>query len=259
MRQRTVTCLAWGILIGLIFNGCALMGRAPLDVLHYSSDEKPLDHKRLIVFMRGLGGDNKSFEKEGLVEDVRNRHMPYDMVAPNASPGYYLGRTLVPRLKADVIDPAKAAGYKEIWLIGFSMGGLGSLLYLREHPEDIQGVYLISPFLSYRFIQDEITQAGGLRRWNPGPYDPKDDWQRMLWDWLKNNVADHPDVNIYLSYGTDDPYVEGQRLLAQILPPDHVKTIPGGHDYKTFRALWHVLLDSGVYIARVPQATAQRK
>jgi pimeloyl-ACP methyl ester carboxylesterase len=259
MRHKTVCCLVWGILIGFLFNGCALMGRAPLDVLHYSSGVKPLGHKRLIIFMRGLGGSNKSFEKEGLVADIRNRHMPYDMVAPDADLEYYLGRTLIQRMKADVIDPAKAAGYKEIWLIGFSMGGLGSLLYLKAHPEDIQGVYLISPFLSYRFIQDEITEAGGLRRWNPGKYDPNDDWQRMLWDWLKNHVADHPEMNIYLSYGTHDPYVEGQRLLAQILPPGHVRTIAGGHDYKTFRALWHGVLDSGVYVTRMPEATAQKK
>lgn len=256
MRRRTIV---WALVFALLFSGCAIMGKAPLEVLHYSCGEEPLQHKRLIVFMRGLGGDNESFEKEGLVDDVRNRHMPYDMVAPNAHPGYYLGRTLTPRLKADVIDPAKAAGYEEIWLIGFSMGGLGSLMYLEEHPEDIQGVYLISPFLSYPLIQEEIVEAGGLRRWDPGKYDPRDDWQRMLWDWLKKEAADNPGMNIYLSYGSDDPYVQGQQLLAQILPPARVKTIKGGHDYKTFRRLWHLLLDSGIYVSRIPGATAQNR
>lgn len=257
MGKQTMWRLAWGILIGLFVNGCTLLGEAPMEVLSYSSGERPLGHKRLIIFMRGLGGNHKSFEKEGLVDDVRTRHMPYDMRAPNAHPGYYFGRTLIPRLKADVIDPARAAGYEEIWLIGFSMGGLGALLYIREHPEDIQGVYLISPFLSYPFIQNEIRRAGGLRRWDPGDYDPQDDWQRMLWDWLKRQAVQHPEPTIYLSYGTHDPYVKGQRLLAQILPPERVKTISGGHDYETFRALWHLLLDSGLFITRKPQETAQ--
>jgi pimeloyl-ACP methyl ester carboxylesterase len=249
----------WGVLFPLLLGGCALFGKAPLDVLTYASLDEPVEHKRLIVFMRGLGGSHESFEKEGLVEDVRTRHMPYDMAAPNAHYGYYVGRTLIERLRTDVIAPAKAEGYEEIWLIGFSMGGLGSLLYLKEYPEDIEGVYLIAPFLSLGFIQNEILEAGGLRHWDPGEYDPESDWQRMLWHWLKEEVADNRDMNIHISYGIDDTYVKGQQLLADVLPSERVTSISGGHDYETFRALWQKLLESGVYITSIPEATAERK
>jgi pimeloyl-ACP methyl ester carboxylesterase len=257
MQNRSKKNFIWAALLPLLLSGCALFGKAPLDVLSYPSLQEPLQHKRLIVFMRGLGGTHESFEKEGLVEDIRNRHMPYDMTAPNAHYGYYLGRTLIDRLKTDLIDPAKAEGYEEIWLVGFSMGGLGSLLYLKEHPEDIQGVYLIAPFLSLGFIQDEIAAAGGLRQWDPGDYNPQSDWQRMLWHWLKDEVADNPQMNVYISYGTGDTYVKGQQLLAQVLPPDRVTVISGGHDYETFRALWQEVLESGIYVSAVPEATAQ--
>jgi len=128
MQQKTGSKLIWAAVFSMLLSGCALFGKAPLDVLTYSSLEAPLEHKRLIVFMRGMGGSHESFEKEGLVEDIRSRHMPYDMAAPNAHFGYYLGRTLIERMKTDVIEPAKTEGYEEIWLIGFSMGGLGSLL-----------------------------------------------------------------------------------------------------------------------------------
>jgi len=48
------------------------------------------------------------------------------------------------------------------------MGGLGALMYLRAHPEDIAGVCLISPFLGYPGIISEISAAGGLTAWIPG-------------------------------------------------------------------------------------------
>jgi pimeloyl-ACP methyl ester carboxylesterase len=258
MRNQTWSKFICVAVVSLLLGGCALFGRAPLHFLTYPGLEEPLDEKRLIVFMRGLGGSHESFEKEGLVDDIRDRNMPYDMAAPNAHFGYYLGRTLIDRMKADLIDPAKAEGYEEIWLIGFSMGGLGSLLYLREHPDDIQGVYLIAPFLSLGFIQNEIIKAGGLRQWDPGEYDPEDDWQRALWHWLKDEVADNPEMNIYISYGTEDTYVKGQQLLAEVLPPDRVTALTGGHNYETFRTLWQALLDSGVYISGIPEASAQR-
>jgi len=254
-RLRCICAAVFPLLLG----GCALFGKAPLDVLTYSSLEDSLQHKRLIVFMRGMGGSHESFEKEGMVDDIRNRHIPYDMAAPNAHYGYYLGRTLIERMNTDLIGPAKTEGYEEIWLIGFSMGGLGSLLYLKEHPENITGVYLIAPFLGLGFIQDEILAAGGLRHWDPGQYDPESDWQRALWHWLKDEVADNPAMNIYISYGTEDTYVKGQNLLAQVLPPGRVTALTGGHDYATFRSLWQDLLDSGIYVSSIPEATAQRR
>ena len=64
----------------------------------------------------------------------------------------------------------------------------------------------------------------------------------MLWHWIKTTVGDHPDKMIYLGYGTDDFYRQGSQLLAEVLPPDRVYAIPGGHDYPTFKALWKVFL-----------------
>ena len=228
-----------------------------MDVLTYETPNEGATHHRLFVFLRGMGGSHRSFEKEGLVEGVQARGLPFDMVAPNAHFGYYSGRTLIARLKADVIDPARARGYQEIWLIGFSMGGLGSILYLMEHPEDIAGVCLIAPFLGYASITEEITEAGGVRRWEPATFDAEKDWQRMVWHWLKSTVADDPDAAIYLGYGTKDPYSRGQALLAGILPTESVFTIPGGHDYRTFITLWNMFLDSGQHLETCEQSDAR--
>jgi len=237
--------MIWVLLL-LSFNAsCTLLNKSPMDILSYKQLPN-VSNERLIVFMRGLGGNHRSFEQEGLVADVRNRNLPYDMVAPNAHFGYYADRSLIKRMKADIIDPAHAQGYKEIWLIGFSMGGLGALLYTLEHPEDVQGICLIAPFLGYRPLLKEISAAGGVRQWEPGTYDPDKNWQRMLWCWLKENVAENPSRPIYLGYGRKDPYAAGQQLLARILPADHVFTVPGGHDYESFKTLWGMYLDYGI-------------
>jgi hypothetical protein len=237
------------MVIGLIplLTGCSWFAKAPMDVLYYSVDEGT-PQSNLFIFMRGIGGSHTSFEEEGLVDDVRTMDLPFDMAAPNAHFAYYSERTLIVRLKADVIDPARRQGKDNIWLVGFSMGGLGSLLYLREQPQDIEGICLIAPFLGDDDIIEEIQAAGGVRSWSPGVYDPDEDWERMLWHWIKDNVAGDDPVPIFLGYGTEDDHAPANALLAELLPEERVVRIDGDHDYPTFKALWDRFLDSGIYL-----------
>jgi pimeloyl-ACP methyl ester carboxylesterase len=233
------------IMFVAFLSGCSTMlAHVPMDVLTYENPNKALTNQRLIVFLRGIGGSHQSFEEEGLVSEVWARDLPFDMVAPDAHFGYYGDRNLVIRLKKDVIDPARAKGYQKIWLVGVSMGGLGAMLYLMEWPDDIAGVYLISPFLGSQFFLNEIEAAGGVRKWDPGPYKTEEDWQRMLWHWMKTTIADNPKKIVYLGYGTDDTYKNGPQLLSALLPPNRVYAIEGGHDYQTFKALWKIFLEN---------------
>ncbi|MRR14907.1 MAG: alpha/beta hydrolase [Deltaproteobacteria bacterium] len=236
-RMRVLAIL----MLACALTGCALFATAPMDVLTYKH-QSDAAHEGLFVFLRGIGGSHCSFEEEGLVADVWARDLPFDMAAPNAHFGYYERGNLVSRLKEDVIDPARARGTRKIWLVGVSMGGLGALLYLKERPEDIAGVYLISPFLGTQYFLDEIKAAGGVNQWDPGPYNAMLDWQRMLWHWLKTDPAGCRDKVVYLGYGTEDVYKSASQLLAPMLPPSHVYAIAGAHDYQTFKTLWKVFL-----------------
>lgn len=220
----------------LLFSGCAHFAGQPLEVLHYIGNST--SHKNLFVFIRGLGGSHRTFAEEGMVKATWQRDIDFDMVAPNSHFAYYSERTVVKRLREDVILPAKEKGYKNIWLVGPSMGGLGSLLYIREHPEDIDGIYLMSPFLGYDEIITEIKAQGGLQTWLPGDYAPDEDWQRMIWHWIKTEVAEQNTPPIYLGFGNDDTYVEAQKIFASALPADHTTRMEGVHDNATFRALW---------------------
>lgn len=220
----------------LLFSGCAHFASQPLDILYYTGDST--SHKNLFVFVRGLGGSHRSFAEEGIVEATWQRDIDFDMVAPDSHFAYYSERTLIERLRQDVILPARKKGYQNIWLVGPSMGGLGSLLYIQEHPEDIAGIYLMSPFLGYNGIINEIKAQGGLQQWQPGDYSPEKDWQRMLWHWIKTEVAAQKTPPIYIGFGNDDTYVEAQKLFATALPTDRITRMEGGHDYETFKALW---------------------
>ena len=119
-------------------------------------------------------------------------------------------------------------------------------MYTRLHPEDVTGIYLISPFLGYSGIVDEIAEAGGVRSWSPGDYDHSEDWQRMLWDWLKT-VGEKPSDRppIYLGYGVDDKFAKADRLLGEILPKDRIFETQGGHTPDVMKRVWLLFLDDG--------------
>lgn len=225
--------------------GCTYLAKTPMDVLYYNSES--LGHsKGLIVFLRGIGGSHRSFHRDGFVEAVQKKGFKYDMVAPNSHFGYYSERTLLTRLREDVILPSQQQGYDSIWLVGVSMGGLGSLLYLREHPEDIKGVYLIAPFLGDEKIVSDLQEAGGVQPWSPGVYNPEEDWQKMLWDWIGSEVASGQTPPIYLGSGLDDTYLDGQRLLSDVLPATNTIWVPGGHNHGTFKILWDAFLEQDI-------------
>ena len=244
----------FGILfcIYLILPGCSLSTKGPVKTSWYESipEIKP----NLIVFLRGMGGASKClfsphdcFDKKGFVSAVRERNLPFDMVAPDLHFGYYRDRTFVDRLKKDIIQPAQNKGYKNIWLVGVSMGGLGSLFYLKAHPDDIEGVVMLGPFLGDDDILEQIIVAGGLDSWEPGAYDKEEQWQKDIWSFLKGYPHNDPQESpLFLGLGKDDYYQKGQSLLATYLPSDKVVKINGKHRFSTFYKLWELFLEKDI-------------
>ncbi|MBN2254710.1 MAG: hypothetical protein JW736_03310, partial [Deltaproteobacteria bacterium] len=145
-------------------------------------------------------------------------------------------------MKHHVIDPAKAGGYKHIYLLGTSLGGHAVLLYAMEYPEDIEGVFLFSPYISDPFVTGIITRAGGLDSWGSCPPYA---WEYScdLWESIRAYLSDPGRrESVFLGYGTGDRFVESCRILAGALPPANVFTTTGGHSWKTWRTLWDALL-----------------
>jgi len=209
----------------------------PLRSLEYANPSGPA--KCLFVFLPGMGDRAEAFEKQGFVTIVRANHLSADIRATDATFGYYMRGTFLDRLAADVIAPAKARGYKEIWIAGPSMGGFGSLFYTHAHTADISGVLAIAPFLGDRDVIEEITAAGGLKNWKAPPRaEPmnRDNYQREMWRWLQavtqGNETAPP---IYLGYGDKDKLGPADSLLRAELPPSHVFMTEGAHEWGAWR------------------------
>jgi pimeloyl-ACP methyl ester carboxylesterase len=246
MRLRSLILLVTLATATVTLTGCShLRGDGPLQLLSYPAAATAAQKPGLIVFLRGMGGSHRSFDRAGWVEAVRSRDLAYAMAAPNAHFGYYRERSLVHRLHDEVVGPALAAGSEPVWLVGVSMGGLGSLLYLRERPEDLDGVVLVAPFLGDQELIEEIAAAGGVEAWDPGTV-ADDDWQRQLWLWLKQLTASDRGPTVVLAFGRDDRYAAAHRLLAEALPADQVISGDGGHRVRVFTTLWNEVLERGL-------------
>lgn len=240
-QSRLLIILSITLLTNLLF-ACIPKPQVPISYLEYKRQDSGRQNN-LLILLRGRGGSHRDFEKYGFIDEIRARNLSVDIICPDAHFGYYKNETLPERLKFDIIDPARKAGYEKIWLAGVSMGGLGSLFHLRQYHQDIDGVILISPFVGWAGFIDSIKNAGGIDNWQPDP-EKADAWQQKLWSWLKvYHETPEQFPPIYLAYAMEDEVVEGgPELLDTILPPERVLSINGSHNHRTFKKLWSRVL-----------------
>jgi pimeloyl-ACP methyl ester carboxylesterase len=228
--------------------GCASMLPAPepMRSIEYAAAAAPA--KCLFVLLPGMGDRAEAFEQRGFVEILRNSGRSIDIRAADATFGYYTKGKMLERLAADVIAPAKARGYGEIWLAGPSMGGFGSLFYARAHTADVTGVLAIAPFLGDRALIEEIARAGGLAKWRaPARVEElnPDNYQREMWRWLQAATAGKETAPLIFSgYGTGDKLGAADSLLTAELPPARVFLTDGKHEWPAWQRVLQAFLAS---------------
>jgi len=199
----------------------------------------------LAVLLPGRWDRMGAFRKARFPERSEAAGVDLGLVATDAHIGYYRDQLLVPRLRQDVIAPLRARGTRRIWLVGTSLGGVGSIVYWKSHPEEVAGLVLIAPYLGEEDVLDEIRRAGSLQQWRPPHPLASDDFGRRIWLTLQQLTAPDSTTPVLLAYGTKDDLAPGHRLLARELPETRVFTHPGGHDWKTWAELWSEVLASG--------------
>lgn len=198
----------------------------------------------LLVMLPGAYSEPDEFVREGIVDAVRQQRLRVDVMRVDAHLGYYNERGQVfERLREDVIEPARAKGYRHIWVLGISVGGLGAIAYSDKYPGQLDGLVVLAPYLGERLTSLEIANAGGLAKWRVPPRELAMD--ERLWRRLSEYAKVPPAPSLpplYLGYGTEDRFAFSHRLLAAVLPADRVATTPGGHDWPEWRRLWAQLL-----------------
>lgn len=186
----------------------------------------------LLVMVPGAGIAAADFAAEGLLPATTPR---FSAVAVDPGMDSYLDGSVERRLLAGIDEARHAAGASRVWLAGISLGCQGILRCVRQRPGLAEGVVLLTPYLASTGIIAEIVQAGGLRRWTPATPDP----ERALLAWLR--ATDLP--RIMLGLACADRFAATGTLLAELLPSTNVVSVPGGHDWTSWRALWRLVLD----------------
>lgn len=242
--------------------------------------------RHLIAFLPGAWDVAEDFQRFGFVSQVRDRGLAADIVAVDSHVGYFNNGSIAERVRDEVVTPAREAGYRSIWLVGISLGGLGSMLHASRHP-GVDGIVALAPYLATRDVIAEVRQAGGLAAWAGNAEPAAGDWERRLLKWLAgyagqavttattagkaaNDATDTsgavgmadvragpadsdchaaPRPELILAYGLQDRFADSLSLLAPVLDPARVVTIDGGHEWDTWTRLWTMVLDR--YAARL--------
>jgi pimeloyl-ACP methyl ester carboxylesterase len=195
--------------------------------------------------MPGAGNRHTSFEENGFIQDAINAGLNADILAVDTSYEQFSDLSIEKRLHEEVVLPARALGYENIWMGGISLGGFGTMVYARKNAHMLAGLVLIAPYLGNKGTLAEIRAAGGLDFWNPDILDDYD--ERHIWQVIKNYSTDFSsNLPLFLLYGSEDRFVEFHQLLATHLQPEAITTVSGGHDWPVWQALWQHFISHGV-------------
>lgn len=195
---------------------------------------------RVVIVLPGRADDLEGLRRTGIVEAIQSGDPGASVILAGATMPYYMDGGLVRRLHDQIIAPARARGDRQIWIAGASLGGMGALMYEREHPGEVAGLLLMAPYLGEASLVQEISDAGGPLRWDPGPPPaqldrdsvPREEW-RVVKSW-----TDRPELarRVWLVCGDEDRFIEAARLVAPILPQGHFQALHGPHAW----TVWNV-------------------
>jgi pimeloyl-ACP methyl ester carboxylesterase len=251
-RRRALAAAGATLLYGGL-GGCSLLqrpSRIKMDLLHDDRACPATLAPALLVLLPGAFMSPEELVEQGFVAAVRTRGLAVDVAIANAHIGYAQDGSIGRRLHEDVILPARAWGYRRIWLAGISLGGFVALAYEVTFPGSVEGILAMAPYLGRRTLVDAITAAGGPATWARQTPPDDADIDARVWRWLAAPPPQAPQV--WLAYGREDRFADSHRVLASLLPPARVAVVPGGHDWPPWRTLWAQWLDRGL----LPQTCA---
>jgi hypothetical protein len=212
------------------------------------------------ILLPGARSRAADFITEGFVADLHAAAPATEVLLAEAHLGYFVEGALLPRLRADGVQPGSGAARP--WLVGISLGGLAAPGYAAQHGDEIAGVLALAPYLGRRELLRDIVAAGGLDAWAALPAGPRETrqvheaFEDDLWRWVARRAAGGEAGGmqagtratlppVFLGYGREDRFAHAQRMLQSRLPAGHTQVVPGGHDWPPWRVLWRQWLQQG--------------
>ncbi len=208
-----------------------------------------------VLFLPAAYTGPEDFQRAGFVTAVRERDLPVDLVFADVNLQHLTDRTILRRVRHELVLPARALGCRSIWICGISLGGFIGLAYAERYTTEIDGLCLLAPYLGNHMITGEIERAQGVAGWEPGELAADDD-ERKVWRFIKTHA--NRDVAIHLGYGSEDRFASSHRMMAEALHPGNVRVVPGGHEWPVWSRLWADFLDGPIthQIRNVPSDAA---
>jgi pimeloyl-ACP methyl ester carboxylesterase len=240
----------------LLLAACSNLGdrRQPIPVQTVLAGESM--GQTLVVVLPGRRDNSQVLARTGIAEGIQAAWPAADVMLTGATIAYYTDGGLAARLHEQLIVPARAAGYTEIWMMGASMGGMGTLMYERSYPGELDGMVLLAPFLGERGVLREIERAGGIAQWQPGPEPDvvdRSNFSRELWRHLQTWL-DRPEAGrrTWLAYGDRDRLRDAVTIIAPLIPDTQILERSGGHTWKVWVPAAQAVLEA----VRTPADTA---
>lgn len=194
-----------------------------------------------IIFLPAAYTGPEDFLRAGFVTAVRERELPLDLVFADVNLQHLTDRTVLRRVRHELVLPARALGCRSIWMCGISLGGFISLAYAERYPTEIDGLCLLAPYLGNHMITGEIERANGVAGWEPGEPAAEDD-ERRVWRFIKS--SGHGPLAVHLGYGSEDRFARSHAMMAAAIDPQNVRVIAGGHEFAVWSRLWAGFLDA---------------
>lgn len=196
----------------------------------------------LLILLPAAYQQPEDFIHNGFVAAVRARALDIDLIMAALSFDQVCVDSAALEIALKLIQPAVAAGYQSIWLMGISIGGYAAMAYADTYPPQLTGMLLIAPYPGNRMTTAEIANAGGLASWTATAI-AIDDTERRNWRWLQTQGQSATALELYLAYGEHDRFAPSYVLMAQTMPAARVEHIAGGHSWPVWLQLWQQFLD----------------
>ena len=237
------------LLVATLLSACSVFGPVPDRMGRQLVEGRQQNSEVLIIVLPGMLSDAQDMMKRGVPDAIHRAWPEPDILMADLTVNFYRKGLAPKRLHDEIVAPARQQGYSEIWLAGGSMGGMGTLMYEWQHPGELDGLVLISPYMGGSDVTGAIRQAGGLKLWDSGEYSTvmqSDNYDRLVWQMAQGWIGDEAKLQrVWLMCGDKDRLYPDVQMLGAILPEDRYFPGPGDHswDYwipnieKVFRAL----------------------